>query len=177
MSPDVWVSVVATLVAIVSAIFSIRSSRLSMRPVLSVWRDKKAESYQYYLSNKGNGPAIIDEVKVFIDNKEVVAPPEILFNESLKKLFRDNKKILPKINGSSFFGKGHPFGKDESKLIIDFTQIIDNDTSEIIDGTISLEKMLKQIKLTVFYRDMFDEKWHTVFDKHGRKVSRSWGDV
>ena len=85
--------------------------RNSFRPILFTKADfRNTNDNGIYLINVGNGPAKINEFKIFIDGKEIDESFDNIANMYAEKL-----RIHAPFISATYFERGHWFGKNEMK--------------------------------------------------------------
>ncbi|WP_353980961.1 hypothetical protein [Salinicola endophyticus] len=155
------ISILAIVVSGVSAFMSIRTSRLSAKPVLSAWlQSDSPNEHAFIVSNKGNGPAIIESF-------EVESPGiEKSFEESGAGLVHRFHEVMRQaysahyyeLLSSTYLPRGQAVGAGEEKKIVVFsTQSINPFDSR------KKESFLRSWKVKIIYKDMFGNRKGAVF--------------
>lgn len=69
------VALASFFVAVNQANLARRHNRLSVRPLLTIYRREfNNQPIEYILENRGLGPAIVNELSVWVDNKQIESP-------------------------------------------------------------------------------------------------------
>lgn len=164
MSPEIIISIASAVVAISAVIVTIwqstlmrRHNKLSVKPILN-FQVQSVKSHGFIgmrLSNDGFGPAIIEEICLFIDN-------EFIGHSNFKTWMLVLKKL--KIVNSGFVL--HTITQNHSILSGRSINLIYLDKTKLTENSIKNFKLLrKHLHITVSYKSIYNEKF-----KHALKV-------
>ncbi|MBN2093380.1 hypothetical protein JW964_27395 [candidate division KSB1 bacterium] len=153
-SVDKILSISAIVIALTSVCISIwegmetrKHNRLSVRPKLEIVFSTTKDDFGYVLVNKGLGPAIISDRKIYIDGEEMKENGFTGFDDLISKLNLGQRHVT----AIGTTGPGKMLRAGESEKIIKL---------EILPGD-NLEKLLraiyKRVEIEVSYVSMYQE--------------------
>ncbi len=160
-----WLEATIALSALGVSLWSARQSArhagLSVVPALSVWanypRDKNKDC-GLQLINKGFGPAVFQEMRIFYDGEEMKGFQFEAFKVALERAFG---KDLEKCYQVAASVKGHAIGVNEEMPLARFSIA----QSLVDQGSEEIGERIARLSLTVKYRDIYRRKWIFVVER------------
>ncbi|MCJ7812377.1 hypothetical protein MUP95_03535, partial [bacterium] len=127
-----------------------KHNRLSVKPVLSfdIMYIKTELGFGLYICNKGIGPAIIIDFKIFIDNAEIIAKRMDLWKEALKILEINYSFVI-----QHMFDDDTPLSAGERLPLL----TVDDDIKEEHEKL--FREALRKINIKIKYESIYKEKF------------------
>jgi len=133
-----------------------RHNRLSVRPVLSMYRmEFKNKPVEYILRNQGIGPATIKKFEIILDDKIVSPTSGNIIYDLVAKL------DIPRENVTGhLISENEPISSGKDISIVQFTG---SDNNEELNR--ELVKILPRVKFRITYTSMYEE--YFVYEGNG----------
>jgi len=155
ISAETFVSFSAIIIALASIVVTIwqgieirKHNRLSVRPKLEITFKLDKNSFGYFLTNNGLGPAILTYKKLFVDDKEVQYTGFSGYDDFINKLGLNDHKV-----SHSGIYPGKTIKADEKVCIIRF-YLKEKDAVETL-----LPKIYNLVDIEIGYKSMYDESY------------------
>lgn len=158
-------SSLAFTISVIALIFSIKSCcdtnkyrQLSFKPLLNIRVDEDCGTYGLFITNQGNGPAIVESCELFFYGGEIKSLKELsdsIFSKQLSK-----QPVSFAIQGASSL-----YNKDFGIRVGEKILICGVQGNAIFDNKLTIDETLKHLSLRIIYSSIDHDKDSLSFQK------------
>lgn len=127
-----------------------RHNKLSVQPILTTWIHSDVSSNEYIIEllNKGVGPALIKDFKVFVDSHEIMGEGYEPIEKALKLVFPQYSYV----SRQSFLSAGYSMVANETRALVSIKFYGTN-----FPVPEEIAHAIRRVRLTVNYASVYGE--------------------